>query len=80
MKLKLEIAELWTVIEDEKVEKFQIEIIEIRKQSNPDIKGIKIKVTDQRLINKTGGIIQGMSGRSYYSRSKNRWSSLTCYS
>lgn len=60
--VKVGTAELWTVIEDEKVEKFQIEIIEIRKQSNPDIKGIKIKVTDQRLINKTGGIIQGMSG------------------
>ena len=27
-----------------------------------NIKGIKIKVTDQRLIEKTGGIIQGMSG------------------
>lgn len=55
-------AEMWTVIENEKVEKFEIEIIETKRQTSSNIKGIKIKVTDQRLIEKTGGIIQGMSG------------------
>jgi stage IV sporulation protein B len=27
-----------------------------------DIKSMKIRVTDERLLSKTGGIIQGMSG------------------
>ena len=31
-------------------------------QETPEGKGLVIKVTDQRLIEKTGGIVQGMSG------------------
>ncbi len=55
-------AEIYTVINDDKVEIFDIEIIETRSQSTIDTKGIKIKVTDSSLIDTTGGIIQGMSG------------------
>lgn len=55
-------AEIWTVINDTKKEAFEIEIIEIKRQTTKDIKGIKIKITDARLLEKTGGIIQGMSG------------------
>ncbi|MBQ3938646.1 MAG: SpoIVB peptidase, partial [Clostridia bacterium] len=32
------------------------------RQSRPDQKGLVIEVTDERLIEKTGGIVQGMSG------------------
>lgn len=55
-------AVIWTVINGNKVEKYQIEIITVRKQSKPDVKGMTFKVTDERLLNQTNGIIQGMSG------------------
>ena len=55
-------AEILTVIEGEKVEKFDIEIINTIPQKSPATKGMVIKVTDERLLEKTGGIVQGMSG------------------
>lgn len=55
-------AQILTVIDKEKVESFDIEIVEVRRQDEKDVKGIKIKITDERLINETGGIVQGMSG------------------
>ena len=42
--------------------KYDIEIINIEHQHKPDSKGIKIKITDSELLQKTGGIVQGMSG------------------
>ena len=41
---------------------YEIEIEKIYLENNYDNKSMKIKVTDEELINKTGGIIQGMSG------------------
>jgi len=55
-------AEILTVIQGQKVEKFDIEIVNVINQSYPATKGMVIKVTDPRLLEKTGGIIQGMSG------------------
>ena len=55
-------AHILTVVEGEKVEKFDIEIINTVPQKNPATKGMVIKVTDERLLEKTGGIVQGMSG------------------
>ena len=55
-------AYITTVIEGNKKEVFEIEIIEVKNQFYEDIKGIKFKVTDKQLLDKTGGIIQGMSG------------------
>jgi len=55
-------AKILTVIEGEKIQEFDIEIQKIIKQSYPNDKGMIIKITDQELIAKTGGIIQGMSG------------------
>lgn len=60
--VKLGKAEIWTVIANERIEKFAVEIIDLKKQSTSSIKGIKIKITDEKLLNATGGIIQGMSG------------------
>ena len=54
-------AYIITTVND-KPEKFSIEIIKVNKQDKPDVKGMVIKVTDQRLLDKTGGIVQGMSG------------------
>lgn len=55
-------ALITTVLEGNKKESFEIEIIEVNNQFYEDIKGIKFKVTDPILLEKTGGIIQGMSG------------------
>jgi stage IV sporulation protein B len=55
-------ATILTVIEGNMVEEFSVKIIEVKDQATKEIKGIKLKVTDERLLDKTGGIIQGMSG------------------
>lgn len=55
-------AFITTVLDNNIKENFEVEIIEVKKQFYEDIKGIKIKVTDEKLLEKTGGIIQGMSG------------------
>ena len=49
-------------LENGKKEKYEIEIEKIYLNNNKDNKSMLIKITDERLINKTGGIIQGMSG------------------
>ncbi len=53
-------AEIITVLNDDKKEKFNIEILSIDK-NNPT-KNFFVKITDNRLLDKTGGIIKGMSG------------------
>ncbi len=55
-------AKILTVVEGEEVESFDIEIINTVPQKFPATKGMVIKVTDEKLIEKTGGIVQGMSG------------------
>ena len=53
-------AEIITVLNDNKKETFDVEIISIDKANAT--KNFVIKVIDQDLLNKTGGIIKGMSG------------------
>lgn len=60
--IKLGNAKILTVIKNQKVEEFEVKIIDLVKQNQKDIKGIKIQITDKRLLDKAGGIIQGMSG------------------
>ena len=48
-------------VEGDSVEKFKIEITD-KNSSSRDSKAMTIKVTDPALIQKTGGIVQGMSG------------------
>lgn len=55
-------AKILTVVNGQKVEEFDIEISNVVKQHFPATKGMIIKVTDKRLLEKTGGIVQGMSG------------------
>lgn len=54
-------AKIYTVIHGEKIEEFNINIERVM-QNRTDSKNMVIKVTDPRLIELTGGIIQGMSG------------------
>ena len=53
-------AKIRTVLNDDNIEEFDIEITKINKGS--DIKNISFKIIDEKLIKKTGGVVQGMSG------------------
>jgi stage IV sporulation protein B len=55
-------ARILTVLNGQKVESFQIQIVSVNKQRFPSTKGLILKVTDPRLLSLTGGIVQGMSG------------------
>lgn len=55
-------AKIYTVIKHNEIECYDILITEYNQQDKKDNKGLKIKITDQRLIKETGGIVQGMSG------------------
>lgn len=54
-------AEIYTTLDD-KPEFYSIEIIRAMPQSKRSDKSMVIRVTDKRLLETTGGIIQGMSG------------------
>ena len=49
-------------LDNKTVQEYEIEIEKIFKENNYDNKSMQIKVTDKTLLEKTGGIIQGMSG------------------
>ena len=55
-------AHILSNVSGDKVEKFGINILKVSHQTNADTKGMVIKITDKRLLDKTGGIVQGMSG------------------
>ena len=53
-------AEILTVLNDDIIEKYEIEITNINTMQ--ETKNISFKITDERLLEKTNGIVQGMSG------------------
>lgn len=55
-------AEILTVVEGQQVERYSIDIVHVADQSEPATKGLVLRITDPKLIEKTGGIVQGMSG------------------
>lgn len=55
-------AVIYSDFENGKIKKYSIEILHINEQTYPSEKGMVIKITDKELINKTGGIVQGLSG------------------
>ena len=55
-------ATILTTLDDNTITEFDIEIIKINHQTKPDGKSMIIRITDKRLLEKTGGIVQGMSG------------------
>lgn len=60
--IKLGKATILCSLDNRKVEEYEIEIKKIYKENNYNNKSMEIKITDEKLIEKTGGIIQGMSG------------------
>lgn len=49
-------------IEGEEVKEYDVEIESVNRYSKNESKGMVIKITDEELLSKTGGIVQGMSG------------------
>ena len=60
--VKLGVAYMYTVLEGNKIEQFTLQITEIHPNSQSKEKGISFRIIDKRLLEKTGGIVQGMSG------------------
>ena len=58
--IKLDKAKILTVINDNKINEYEIEIKKILDDNSN--KNILFEITDKELLNKTGGIVQGMSG------------------
>ncbi|HZK85433.1 MAG TPA: SpoIVB peptidase [Desulfosporosinus sp.] len=54
-------AKIYTVIQGEKIEEFDVTIDRVM-HNRSDSKNMIVRVTDSRLLEITGGIIQGMSG------------------
>lgn len=55
-------AYILTTLDHNKIEKFDVEITKVNFQTKAEGKSMIIKVTDKNLLERTGGIIQGMSG------------------
>jgi len=55
-------AQILCTIDGNTPEYYDIEIVKLNYQTKQDKKSMVLKVTDLRLISKTGGIVQGMSG------------------
>ncbi len=55
-------AQILTTIFGDQPELYDIQIQKLLNQDAPDSKSMVICITDQKLLSKTGGIVQGMSG------------------
>lgn len=55
-------AKIITTIDENGPQEFDIEIEKVLNQATPNSKSMVIKITDPRLLQRTGGIVQGMSG------------------
>ncbi len=55
-------AQIITTIDENGPKMYDIEIIKLLPQEEPGPKSMVIKVTDEKLLETTGGIVQGMSG------------------
>ena len=55
-------AQIYCALDGDKVSSYDIEIIKTNYQAVSNDKSLVFKITDKELIEKTGGIVQGMSG------------------
>ena len=55
-------AQIYCTLDDGRRSSYDIEIIKANRQTVKDDKGIVFRVTDKRLLDRAGGIVQGMSG------------------
>lgn len=55
-------AYILSTLSNNEIRRFEIEIEKIEKQDSPEDKSMVIRVTDKKLLEESGGIVQGMSG------------------
>lgn len=55
-------AQIYSTVQGTEQRYYDIEIIKVNEQSSPSDKSMVIRITDKKLIELTGGIVQGMSG------------------
>ena len=55
-------ATIITALDNEPAKEYEVEIERIYTNNNIDNKSMVIRITDSRLLEKAGGIVQGMSG------------------
>lgn len=55
-------ASILSNIDGEEVEEYEVEILHVYPAVEGEMRNMMLKVTDSRLLEKTGGIVQGMSG------------------
>lgn len=60
-KIKKGEAKILTVVDGEEIKEYSINIVKINKNDKNN-KNLQFEITDQELLDKTGGIVQGMSG------------------
>ncbi|NLI60626.1 MAG: SpoIVB peptidase [Clostridiales bacterium] len=60
--VKLGPAKILSTIDEEGIREFDVEIIKINHQNHASAKGMVVEIIDPLLIERTGGIVQGMSG------------------
>lgn len=58
--IKVGTANIYTVLDGEEIKPYEINILSINEKNK--IKNITFEIIDQELLNKTGGVVQGMSG------------------
>ncbi|WP_027340039.1 SpoIVB peptidase [Halonatronum saccharophilum] len=62
LEIKEDRAKIYTVIEGGNIEEFEVNIDKVRRQHNQGEKGLIVRIVDEDLLERTGGIVQGMSG------------------
>lgn len=60
--IKVGEAEILANVEGDKVQSYSVQVVKIYPQDDEYGRGMMLRVTDQALLEKTGGIVQGMSG------------------
>ena len=55
-------ASILSTVDGEGVKEYAVEITRVNQQSEPAPKSMVLRVVDEKLLEKTGGIVQGMSG------------------
>lgn len=61
-------AQLLTTLDDGGVRAYDCEITRCARQSEPQTRGMTIRVTDEELLETTGGIAQGMERLAHFAR------------
>lgn len=72
-------ASIVSSLENDGPKEYEIEIAKIYTNNNLDNKSMVIKITDEKLIEKSGGIVQGMSGSPIVQNGKLVRCTHTCY-